>query len=138
MRLRLRRLHLWHLHLRWRGSSFWLAHHLGSWLRLLDRSGRRPLVLRPILHRRFAPLRWWLGLGLHALRLLRVPDYWWRHSRHFDLTLLPTQRPLRLHLLTHALSLCWLSHGAFGALLLNLLLAKFGSRRSITATRPSR
>ena len=96
MRLRLRRLSLRHLHLLRRGSPFllphhlgpWflLAHHLGPWLRLLDGSGRLSLNLRPILHRWFAPL--WLWLGLHALLLLRVPDYWLLRPPYFGLTLL--------------------------------------------------
>ena len=90
---------------------------------MLDSSGRLSRRLRLILHRRSAPLRLWLWL--HALRLLRVPDYRLLRPLNFSLTLLLAQSTGRLHLLTHALSLRLLSGSAFGALLLNLLPAKF-------------
>ena len=68
-----------------------------------------------------------MWLRLHALLLLRVPDCRLLRPLYFDLTLLLllTLSALRLHLLTHALSLRWLSGCAFSALLLNLLLTKF-------------
>ena len=67
-----------------------------------------------------------MWLRLHALLLLRVPDCRLLRPLYFGLTLLLlTLSALRLHLLTHALSLRLLSGCAFGALLLNLLLTKF-------------
>jgi hypothetical protein len=55
---------------------------------LLNSSRRLSLDLWLILHRRFAPL--WLWLRLHALLLLRVPDYRLLRPLYFSLTLLLT------------------------------------------------